>query len=379
MTEESELTHQPNFVAVVSLSLSNMEEAVTAHVTLTPTDEIPVNGRSKPLPECTLEDLHQFAEALEAAAWETYQQIQLTELVEDEDVAVKLDILDEDGEPIPPSNEWNWANQLVLLADVLDEVVDNEEIETTTEDELVDEVEDELDAPPVEDVPETAVSEEPPPQSDEDLINIIVASTESIHEEREAEEPTPISDESAVIAPSKARVRVAGKRLEIGANTNAAVDILMDEPALRASQAHALSSMNREVAGVLVGPRPEKQPDGRYVVQVIDTIVAKHTVMQGASVTYTPESWRYMTDKLWEKYPDDTAVIVGWYHTHPGFGIFLSGMDLFIHQNFFTQIWHIAYVLDPRARTSGFFSWDRQKTQVSRHNFQWPYWAASSW
>ena len=137
--------------------------------------------------------------------------------------------------------------------------------------------------------------------------------------------------------------------------------------------------MNREVAGVLIGPRPEKQPDGRYRVHILDTIIAKYTVMHGASVTYTPESWRYMTDKLHERYPDETAVIVGWYHTHPGFGIFLSGMDLFIHQNFFTQIWHVAFVLDPRAKTSGFFSWDRQKTQVSRHNFYWPEWAAGSW
>jgi len=28
--------------------------------------------------------------------------------------------------------------------------------------------------------------------------------------------------------------------------------------------------------------------------------------------------------------------IVGWYHSHPGFGIFLSEYDLFIHRNFFT-------------------------------------------
>jgi proteasome lid subunit RPN8/RPN11 len=133
------------------------------------------------------------------------------------------------------------------------------------------------------------------------------------------------------------------------------------------------------VAGVLIGERPEKQPDGRYVVHIFDTIIAKYTVMNGASVTYTPESWRYMNDRLREKYPDDTAVIVGWYHTHPGFGIFLSGMDLFIHQNFFTQIWHVAYVLDPRARTSGFFTWDRQKSHVSRYDFPWPSWAAGSW
>jgi proteasome lid subunit RPN8/RPN11 len=133
------------------------------------------------------------------------------------------------------------------------------------------------------------------------------------------------------------------------------------------------------VAGFLIGPQPEKQPDGRYIVHISDIIIAKHTKMQGASVTYTPESWRYVTDKLAEMYPDETAVIVGWYHTHPGFGIFLSGMDQFIHRNFFIQSWHVALVLDPNARRSGFFCWDREQTKVDHYDFPWPSWAAGSW
>ncbi|MCP5098952.1 MAG: hypothetical protein GY943_25655, partial [Chloroflexi bacterium] len=221
--------------------------------------------------------------------------------------------------------------------------------------------------PQLEDIP---IAADPTPTG---IPEITVSEPIQVYEEPEAD-PT-----ATHIEPSQARVRVAGQQKWSGHPTWAAVDILMDEPALRAAQAHALTSLDREVAGVMVGPRPEKQPDGRYVVHVIDTIVAKHTVMQGASVTYTPESWRYMNDTLRERYPDETAVIVGWYHTHPGFGIFLSGMDQFIHQNFFTQIWHIAYVLDPRARTSGFFCWDRQKTHVSPYEFAWPTWAARSW
>src|SRR5690606_4538364 len=173
--------------------------------------------------------------------------------------------------------------------------------------------------------------------------------------------------------------RIAGLRRPVGHSTPAAVDILINEPAFRDAQAHALSSLDREVAGVLIGPKPEKQPDGRYVVHISDIIIAKHTKMQGASVTYTPESWRYIHDRLAERYPNEEAVIVGWYHTHPGFGIFLSGMDLFIHQNFFTQLWHVALVLDPVAGKSGFFCWDRGKTAVSRYEFPWPEWAASSW
>jgi hypothetical protein len=48
---------------------------------------------------------------------------------------------------------------------------------------------------------------------------------------------------------------------------------------------------------------------------------------------------------------------VGWYHTHPDYGIFLSGQDLFIHRNFFDQPLQVAYVVDPIRQTRGFFQW----------------------
>ena len=60
-------------------------------------------------------------------------------------------------------------------------------------------------------------------------------------------------------------------------------------------------------------------------------------------------------ETLETKYPGKK--IVGWYHTHPGFGIFLSGMDLFIQNNFFNQPWQIATVYDPKAEEEGTFIW----------------------
>jgi proteasome lid subunit RPN8/RPN11 len=206
---------------------------------------------------------------------------------------------------------------------------------------------------------------------------VYIAETESVHEEREAISKPSV--EETPIVEKLQRIRILGQRRPLNHSTWTAADILVNEPAFRDAQAHALANPDREVAGVLIGPPPEKQPDGRYVVHVSNTIIAKHTRMQGASVTYTPESWRYIHDKLAVMYPNDEAVIVGWYHTHPGFGIFLSGMDQFIHQNFFTQLWHIALVLDPRAHKSGFFCWDRQQTRVDPYEFPWPNWALGSW
>ena len=369
---ESTTTH---YVAIIQIHLPGQETAVSANIRLTPTELVPVDGSYKTLHECTLAELQAFADQVEAEVWEVYREIKLAELVKDSTIKMAMDVVDAAGEPVAPSREW-LAKMVVETAVSIPEA-------KIVEDDVAEEIE----AEPVETVEEiaeaTAVTLEPEPEPTEpvaetkgDVDNIIVSEPEPVHEEVEAQ---PDTTSGAVIAPSRARVRIAGRHLPVGDPTPAAVDITIEEPALRASQAHALSSMNREVAGVLIGPRPEKQPDGRYRVHILDTIIAKYTVMHGASVTYTPESWRYMTDKLHERYPDETAVIVGWYHTHPGFGIFLSGMDLFIHQNFFTQIWHVAFVLDPRAQTSGFFSWNREKTQVSRHNFHWPDWAAGSW
>ncbi len=41
--------------------------------------------------------------------------------------------------------------------------------------------------------------------------------------------------------------------------------------------------------------------------------------------------------------------IVGWSHTHPGFGVFLSDFDKKQHERFFPEPWQIAYVMDNLA------------------------------
>ncbi|MCB9418235.1 MAG: hypothetical protein H6667_00405 [Ardenticatenaceae bacterium] len=377
--------NETTYTAIITITLPDAEKA-SANITLTPPDTVEANGRILHLRDCTLADLQAFADQLEAEVWLTYQEIKLVDLAEQ--AQIEVTVLDESGQPMLPLQ--NWPRQKVILPNKLELEKLEQERELEEEALEIEQVEEEIVAKTEENAPLLP----PPPatllaefdESEETDVELTVSEPEPIFPELEVSEEDlavqaaePQAYPTPDIAPSEARVRIAGKRRPIGDDTWTAVDILIDEPAYRAAQAHALGSLNREVAGVLVGPRPEKQPDGRYVVHIFDTIIAKHTVMHGASVTYTPESWRYLNDKLAERYPDETAVMVGWYHTHPGFGIFLSGMDLFIHQNFFTQIWHTALVLDPIAKRSGFFCWDRQKTRVSPVDFAWPSWAAGSW
>ncbi|HPS90661.1 MAG TPA: Mov34/MPN/PAD-1 family protein [Methanothrix sp.] len=56
--------------------------------------------------------------------------------------------------------------------------------------------------------------------------------------------------------------------------------------------------------------------------------------------------------------------VVGWYHTHPGIGIFLSGTDKNTMFRHFNNPSSIALVLDPKRNTWGFFGWDEEKRRL---------------
>src|SRR5205085_10685180 len=80
-----------------------------------------------------------------------------------------------------------------------------------------------------------------------------------------------------------------------------------------------------------------------------------------AQVRFTAETWKHIQGVMEKEHPQQR--IVGWYHTHPGFGIFLSDMDLFIHGNFFNLPWQVAFVYDPANGEEGMFVWREGKAQ----------------
>jgi len=409
------------FGAIISISLPEGEGRTDFHVLLASSDLIVgENGRMKSLGDCTLAELQQFADDFEAGVWSAYESMTLFDLVVEGQATISVVSADTKAKETAPK-ELTLEHQIIFpepkaratigfesdeedaeefaeeLAEALEDV--DQSTEQVSEDSpaavsaKVDELESALEdlseildakagqEPAIEEEEprgaEAVYEPEVPKQNGAVLTEVSVAKTEPVFEEREAEEESKV--ELPEVEEKRKLFRILGKRRPIGHPTWTAVDILISERAFRAAQVHADSSLQREVAGILIGPHPEKQPDGRYVVHISDAIIAKHTRMQGASVTYTPESWRYVNDRLAEMYPNEEAVIVGWYHTHPGFGIFLSGMDQFIHQNFFTQTWHIAMVLDPLAQESGFFCWDRGLSKVDKYQFPWPVWAPGSW
>ena len=122
---------------------------------------------------------------------------------------------------------------------------------------------------------------------------------------------------------------------------------------------YSRTNLHRELGGVMIGNNCVWK--GRPFIVVEDYIEARLGESRSASFKFTHDSFSEITRLKEQKHPDPDTMMVGWHHTHPSFGIFLSGMDLFIHQNFFDLPWQVALVVDPVADKLGFFQWKKKE------------------
>ena len=129
--------------------------------------------------------------------------------------------------------------------------------------------------------------------------------------------------------------------------------VVIKQSVLDEIHAHGKSSPEAEICGVLVG-NVFRDDAGPYLY-INHSIRGDSAVNRAAQVTFKAETWTHIQNIMERDHPDEK--IVGWYHTHPGFGIFLSGMDLFIQDNFFNLPWQVALVYDPTSGEEGVFVW----------------------
>jgi proteasome lid subunit RPN8/RPN11 len=135
-----------------------------------------------------------------------------------------------------------------------------------------------------------------------------------------------------------------------------AASMRVEDDVIRAIEDHVHSDIDREVGGILLGVRADIE------VRVEAAIPALRAVGERANVTFTHDVWDDVHAQIEREHPGKD--IVGWYHSHPGFGIFLSGYDRFIHENFFSDHAMIALVVDPRAGQLGWFGWVRGQIEL---------------
>jgi proteasome lid subunit RPN8/RPN11 len=111
------------------------------------------------------------------------------------------------------------------------------------------------------------------------------------------------------------------------------------------------SDLDHELGGVFVGDLYSWK--GLSYLEIAGYVKAKDYVHTAASFKFTHDTWSAITREKEQRFND--KMILGWHHTHPGYGIFLSGMDQFIHRRFFDLPWMFAMVVDPKQETLGFF------------------------
>ena len=120
---------------------------------------------------------------------------------------------------------------------------------------------------------------------------------------------------------------------------------------------HASSDLRVELGGVVLGGQ-YLDDQGEPFVVVSDCLRAEHYEATRGSFKFTHETWEAITRQR-ARFPAETQM-VGWYHTHPDWGVFLSSMDLFICEHFFNKPLDVAIVLDPVRDERGLFYWDRE-------------------
>ncbi len=136
--------------------------------------------------------------------------------------------------------------------------------------------------------------------------------------------------------------------------------VFVDLDVMRDMESHARTNMDVELGGVMLG--------GQYVddqgvpfILVTDSLRARHYEATKGSFKFTQETWSQITRDRSQLASDIS--MVGWYHTHPGWGVFLSGMDLFICDNFFNRPLDVALVIDPCSGQRGWFQWNNEQTE----------------
>lgn len=126
-----------------------------------------------------------------------------------------------------------------------------------------------------------------------------------------------------------------------------------------AIRTHADENLKREIGGILLG-RYLQDGDRRFV-KVTQSLRADAGESYPGAFDFTVEALLALEHDRETRFSD--LAVVGWYHSHPGFGVFYSSLDAYSHRTQFRAPFHVGMVVDPHARQAGFFVWNGSELQ----------------
>lgn len=160
-------------------------------------------------------------------------------------------------------------------------------------------------------------------------------------------------DESGRLPERKPSIREAPVRFHGKALQADHIRLVLFPEAIEEIARHAESDTDREVGGVLLGVAYRHA--GKAFVDVRRALPARSSDHGPIHFTFNADAWSQIHRDRAAQYPG--LDIVGWFHTHPGLGIFFSADDVVVHSAAFVLPWHAALVVDPVTRRTGSFAW----------------------
>ena len=130
------------------------------------------------------------------------------------------------------------------------------------------------------------------------------------------------------------------------------VSVFVTRPAYIRICVHACSA-DVEVGGALIGRWCLDEATNEQFIVVQHVLPARHTRQGSVYLTFTKDTIVDLHEQIERRYEGEK--IVGWFHTHPRMGVFLSHYDTFLHRNFFAEPWQVALVVEPFSSVAGFF------------------------
>jgi proteasome lid subunit RPN8/RPN11 len=114
-----------------------------------------------------------------------------------------------------------------------------------------------------------------------------------------------------------------------------------------------------ERGGILLGNLYYDEIDGQRITYtaVTDIMPAEEAEAGSTHVEFDGSLLNRVMEEANEyiRQTSQNIRIVGWYHTHPGFGVFMSGTDQNTQRQIYGTDWHVAIVYDPLRHDYGIF------------------------
>ncbi|NLK97324.1 MAG: LysM peptidoglycan-binding domain-containing protein [Epulopiscium sp.] len=121
---------------------------------------------------------------------------------------------------------------------------------------------------------------------------------------------------------------------------------------------YAKLNRGEEKGAALVGYYTEEF--GEKMAIISGAIQFKHSLSEDR-VLLTDEVMNEVRAKLNKYFPD--CELMGWMHTQPGYGIFLTTQDIRLQKQFFGKPYQTLMIIDPIENIEAFFLWDKEEVR----------------